>query len=286
MNGFLDWREIELQNDWGLREKSDAMAMRWDEGAQMWDDRWKNEAEFTKLQADALDLSADDTVLDVGCGTGPLTVYIAPRVKKVIAFDFGKAMLKKLMDNCREKGISNVECLQGNWYEMEPGRDIPICDVAITRWSPAHGDILKFSRCARKWCWSVSTCEPHFTKNGHQQAGQYWCRSTEDESLNTTPRPCGRKYGLNVHFNLLYDHGANPSIKYLVDEKETIAASKEELLGVILGKQPSYAGVTKAMQNAERMVLQNVEQLDDGTWRHYRKHTVAIMGWNPHELIY
>ena len=54
MNGWLDWGEIERSNDWGLREKSDAMGARWDAGADMWDARWKADLAFTKRQADAL----------------------------------------------------------------------------------------------------------------------------------------------------------------------------------------------------------------------------------------
>ena len=285
MNGFLDWREIELQNDWGVREKSDAMGQRWDDGAAMWDERWKRDAAFTKRQADALAFEADDTVLDVGCGTGPLAVHVAPRVKKLVAFDFGEHMLETLRSNCRERGIANVETLRGNWYDMEPGREIPMCDVAITRWSPAQGDILKFSRCARRWCWSVSSVEPKFAEGGAQQPGAYWCRSTVDESLNTTPRPCARKYGFNVHFNLLYDHGANPQVNYLVDEVRTEAPTKEELVEKVLGK-PSADIPEQAREGVLAMVGRDIAQVDSGLWVHERKHTIAIMGWDPNEIIY
>ena len=285
MNGFLDWREIELQNDWGVREKSDAMGQRWDDGAAMWDERWKRDQAFTKRQADALAFEPDDTVLDIGCGTGPLTVHVAPRVKRMVAFDFGQRMLERLRANCAERGIDNVETLQGNWYDMEPGTGLPICDVAITRWSPAQGDILKFSRCARRWCWSVSSVESKFAEGGAQPAGMYWCRSTVDESLNMTPRPCARKYGLNVHFNLLYDHGANPTVSYLVDEKRTEAATREELLEEVLGKPPADLP-DGAREGALAMIGRDISQTDDGLWVHHRKHTIAIMGWDPNEIVY
>lgn len=272
MNGWLDWREIEKQNDWGLREQSDAMGDRWDADAAMWDERWKHEPEFTKRQADALAfLRENDTVLDVCCGTGPLTVHVAPRVKKVIALDHGAHMLELLRANCAERGIGNVETLQGNWYEMEPGREIPICDVAITRWSPALGDILRFSRCASRYCYAIETCELEFADGGFQDTG-FWCRSTVDEGLNTTPRPCGRKYGFNVHFNLLYDHGANPTVNYVANEERTVAASKEELLRIVVGPPA--------------LVENDIHQEEDGSWVHCRKHVIAIMGWDPNEIKY
>ena len=166
MNGWMDWRAIEMQNDWGVREKTDAMGEMWNKDAGMWDIRWKNEEEFTRRQADALDLLPTDTVLDIGCGTGPLTMHIAPRVKKIIAQDYGSAMLELVRKNAVERRLDNVETLQGNWHDMEPGRDMPICDVAVARWSPAQGNILKMSRCARRYCYSLSTCSPSFAQNG------------------------------------------------------------------------------------------------------------------------
>lgn len=286
MNGFLDWREIEKQNDWGLREQSDAMAEMWNEGSQLWDERWKSESDFTKRQADALVISPEKSVLDVGCGTGPLTVYIAPRVKKIIAFDGGHNMLARLARNCEEAHITNVECLCGNWYTMEPGKDIPVCDVAITRWSPAQGDILKFSKCAKEYCWSLSTCEPEFAEGGFQPGSHFWCRSTTDDALNTTPRPCGRKFGLNVHFNLLYDHGANPTLNYVIDEKESFASTKDELVEKVLGGEMLEHIKQTGDYRALDMIGRDITQEEDGTWRHYRKQIIAVMGWDPREICY
>lgn len=286
MNGWLDWGEIERSNDWGLREKSDAMGARWDAGADMWDARWKADLAFTKRQADALDLLLTDTVIDLCCGAGPLTINVAPRVKRVIAQDFGEKMLDHVRENCAERGIDNVETLQGDWYDMEPGSDLPVCDVAITRWSPAQGDILKMSRCARRYCHSLTTCEPRFAENGFVTGG-YWCRSTVDERQNTTPRPCGRKNGFNVHFNLLYDHGANPTVRYVTDEKRREAVTHDALLEKLLGDMPApekEAVSSDALEAARAFLERDITQRDDGTWVHLRRWTIAILGWNPNEI--
>lgn len=285
MNGFLDWRQIELQNDWGVREKTDAMGEMWDRGASMWDARWKGEEEFTRRQAAAFDLLPGDTVLDVGCGTGPLTMNVAPRVKRVVAMDYGRDMLALLRDNARARGLDNVETLQGNWYTMEPGEQIPVCDVAITRWSPAHGDILKFSRCAARWCYSIESVTPEFEKDGHSTGG-YWCRSTVDESLNTTPRPCGRKYGFNVHFNLLYDHGANPTVNYVSDERVETAATLEELAAKVFGAAQPPNGAAGAARDPHGLFARCTTRNGDGSYTFRRRHTVAVMGWDPNEVAY
>ncbi len=223
-------------------------------------------------------------VLGIGCGTGPLALHIAPRVKKLIAFDYGTRMLEKLRENAKAAGIGNIETLQGSWYDLEPGEGIPLCDVAITRWSPAQGDILKFSRCARRWCWSISSVELKFSEGGFQSPGSYWCRSTIDESLNTTPRPCGRKFGLNVHFNLLYDHGANPSINYLTDVRRMGADTFDNLVEKVLGK-PADDRTEDHILQMRGMVERDAHRLADGTWEYVRTHMIAIMGWDPNEVV-
>lgn len=298
MNGFLDWRAIELQSDWGLREKTDAMGDMWDAGADMWDSRWKEDEAFTRRQADALAFEPDDVVLDLGCGTGPLALHVAPRVQKVIAQDYGQHMLAHLQENARERGIDNIDVLQGNWHTMEPGRDLPICDVAITRWSPAQGDILKMSRCARRWCYSLSSCALTFEPGGAANTG-FWCRTVDDEEANHSPRPCARKYGVNIHFNLLYDHGANPTISYVRDHRHLEAPTREGLVAQLrppqgakgapgqggprhLPTQTVPHGVTDGLPP---WIERNVSQDSDGTWHYNEDVIMTILGWDPNEVV-
>lgn len=289
MNGWLNWREIEQQNDWGSREQTDAMGDMWNKDTMNWDARWKKEEAFTKAQAAALDLLPSDSVLDIGCGTGPLAINIAPRVRKVIAQDYGIDMLRVLMENAMDRGLRNVETLRGNWHTMEPGRDLPICDVAIARWSPAQGNILKMSRCATRFCYSIMTCANLFEEDGFSHGG-FWCRSTTDDSLNRSPRPCSRKYGFNVHFNLLYDHGANPSISYVSNNQTINAPTKKELVAIIAEKFIRQKANIATGNNQEPKLPSSMERSiflnKDGSWYYEWTSRLAILGWNPNELVY
>lgn len=222
---------------------------------------------------------------------------VAPRVKRLIAQDVGEDMLALVRKNAAERGIANIETLRGNWHAMEPGKDLPVCDVAITRWSPAQGDILKMSRCATRKCYSLSTCAPRFQSENERSEG-WWCRSTVDESLNTTPRPCARKYGFNVHFNLLYDHGANPTIQYVIDERRVTAPTKDALLEKLMdglcGPRKDACEAQHAARDGRRAADRgklaarlepDIRQTDSLEWEYVRRASIAVLGWDPREVV-
>ena len=48
-----------------------------------------------------------DEVLECACGTGAMSVYIAPKCKKLIATDYSAGMLKKAKKKCAKYGNVN-----------------------------------------------------------------------------------------------------------------------------------------------------------------------------------
>lgn len=276
MAGWLNWHEIERNNDWGVRSRNDATAALWNDAAEQWEKRAQREEDFSRRQIEALKLSPNDTVLDICCGTGPLTVWLAQRVKSVTAFDYGEAMLDYVRRKAEQRGLDNVACIQGNWYSMEPGVDFPQADIAVTRHSPAQGDILKFSRCARKYCYSLWNCAPYSQPGQAARHTGRWIRSDKEEN-NFGPRPDGRLYGYNVHFNLLYDMGANPTLRYVTDTTEYIRDSREELYAAVTN------GRTPEPELAE-LLDSRITQLEDGRLRYRMVSKISILGWDPGEL--
>lgn len=57
------------------------------------------------------DLSAADTVLEIGPGLGVLTQVLAAKVRKVVAIETDKGMCKFLRKNLEQNSISNVDVL-------------------------------------------------------------------------------------------------------------------------------------------------------------------------------
>ena len=64
-------------------------------------------------------LKKEFSVLEIGAGTGRFTLEIAPYVKKVVAVDISENMLGKLSEKLREKNISNVTLINGNFLRVD-----------------------------------------------------------------------------------------------------------------------------------------------------------------------
>ena len=274
---WLDWRELEKHNDWGVRDKDDAAAALWNDGAEQWEKRSAGEVGFAQKQVDALErITGETTVLDVCCGTGPLTLPLAKKARQVTAFDFNEKMLDFVRRKAAEAGADNIDYLRGNFNTIVPGEDFQPAEIAVTRHSPAQGNILKFSRFATKYCYSLAlAADPRddFPLPGRKGSGR-WLRSA-DESRNTSPRPDGRKYGLNIHFNLLYEAGANPEVKYVTDVRKLTAPTKEALAEAIF----PVSGDTEILRWVER----HARPAPEG-WELLRPQTMAVIGWDPSEI--
>lgn len=62
----------------------------------------------------AVQLTPDDTVLEIGPGTGILTRALAPRVKKVIAVEKDEQLAAALETTLQKEGIENLEIVSGD----------------------------------------------------------------------------------------------------------------------------------------------------------------------------
>jgi len=83
--------------------------------------------EFLKLMR----LAPELTVLDMGCGGGALAVPLAGKVKKVTAVDFSPNMLAIVGNICRERNITNIETILGEWDSDWASLGIGKYDIAI-----------------------------------------------------------------------------------------------------------------------------------------------------------
>lgn len=78
-------------------------------------------AEDTFLLAGNLDIKRSDEVLEIGTGTGLITIIAAQRSRKVVATDINKHAIKCTLKNTIANRTYNVELREGNLFEPVEG---------------------------------------------------------------------------------------------------------------------------------------------------------------------
>lgn len=78
-------------------------------------------AEDTFLLAENLDIKRTDEVLEIGTGTGLITVVAAQKSRKVVATDINKHAVECALKNIIANRTYNVELKEGNLFEPVEG---------------------------------------------------------------------------------------------------------------------------------------------------------------------
>lgn len=96
--------------------------------------------EIMAVSLSKLGLRADDTVLEIGCGTGKVSVALAAQVKKVYAVDLRPEAVSLATATARSAGLHNIEFFCGNAREFLKNRQA--FDCALLGGTKNLADIL------------------------------------------------------------------------------------------------------------------------------------------------
>jgi ubiquinone/menaquinone biosynthesis C-methylase UbiE len=103
------------------------MGLSEEEGAKYWDGEArshcmeveKHKERYRTMVKYIIDLTnpkKDDVVMEIGAGTGVVSLWLASKVKKVIAVDFSKEMLRIAKERAIETDVDNVEFVRGTFH--------------------------------------------------------------------------------------------------------------------------------------------------------------------------
>ncbi|MCQ4120955.1 class I SAM-dependent methyltransferase [Rhodococcus tibetensis] len=84
---------------------------------------------------EVLDFLPDDagrhSVLDYGSGTGRLSFALAERYDRVTSADISRSMIALLEERAADRGITNIDTLDLNDRDPEPGHDVAISLITL-----------------------------------------------------------------------------------------------------------------------------------------------------------
>ncbi len=78
---------------------------------------------------------SDDTVLDLGCGTGAIALGLADEAGRVVGRDISEGMMDEARRKAEERGLDNVEFGQGQF--REPNYDDEV-DIVTSNFAMHH----------------------------------------------------------------------------------------------------------------------------------------------------
>jgi hypothetical protein len=183
----------------------------WDRFAVEYDGYARLETEFTRFQIEAMNLSADESLLDIGAGPGRITVPAAKIAGRVTALDASGPMLEVLGRNVCTAGLVNVSRVHMPWEQVVIGEHVQPHDVVIASRSPGMRDLRKLDSAAIKRAYVMLFSGPSL-KEFHDEL--------LDGVLDVPAQRRPMRGSLSGHalvFNQLCDMGIDPNVTFVPD---------------------------------------------------------------------
>lgn len=145
--------EVDWSGFWAekLANKKDK---NWDDAAPGFYRRTKKE-DYNNALFDKLILDENDTVLDVGCGEGSITIPLSRKVKKVIGLDSSPKMLEYLEKRIHENSIENIETvlkpIEDISYDEIGDVDVVVASRSLNGIIPIEETLAELDKIANKY---------------------------------------------------------------------------------------------------------------------------------------
>lgn len=170
--------------------------------------------QFLKL----LNLEGIQTLLDVGCGVGNLSLKLAPKLLKVYSLDYSSRMLELLNENAKKENINNISIINKSWYDS--WNDIPNVDLVIASRSMEVKDMKE----------SLQKLNEKANKRvviSYKVGGSF----VSSDILEVLQKDIIKKPDYIYVLNILYSIGINANVNFVQSEgRKTIYSSKEKFI--------------------------------------------------------
>lgn len=170
--------------------------------------------QFLKL----LNLEKIDTLLDIGCGVGNISLKLAPKLSKIYCLDYSTKMLELLNENAKKQNINNITTINKSWYDSWD--DISNADLVIASRSM---EVKNMKEALAK----LNNKANKKVVISYKVGGSF----VSDEILDVLQKDIIKKPDYIYVLNILYNMGINASLNFVQSEgRGTIYTSKEKFI--------------------------------------------------------
>ena len=127
------WKQAKLKSTWRKLFGDRDTVEYWDRRAASFD-RNTGDGRGDAMAEDLIrrfGIDSGTTVLDIGAGTGRLSLPLARAAGSVTALEPSGGMLDILTSNMETAGLRNIKVIQRNWEDVEVGTDLREHDIVI-----------------------------------------------------------------------------------------------------------------------------------------------------------
>ncbi|MCP4720535.1 MAG: methyltransferase domain-containing protein [Desulfobacteraceae bacterium] len=287
MAGLVDWKLIQEISSQKFQQESPQKADKmWSKAAPMYNFMSGLEEKYTLKQVDEMLLEKTDTVLDIGCGIGRLSVPVAKRVKTVTSIDIAEGMLEYCRNNSKAAGLNNITIKKLDWKAAKVGIDVLPHDVAFASRSVGLRDIEKLNKIARKYVFLLSFAQ--YPSLRHVSLEILNGIRKKEDSEQMPSKTDWRTTGYNVTFNILYDMGIDPMVKVITDGFERTYENREAAyndLRFLIREINSSETLTDEQESIFRKNVDlHLTKKANGKWQFLRETKTYIIGWKTKNL--
>lgn len=216
----------ELANtNWNEEWKRLQIARKRPDDASFWDERSKTYVtqgpnRYVERFLALADIRPHESIFDMGCGTGALSLPLGERGHDVIGADFSPGMLSYLIEEAQEKGLTNIQTKVMSWSDDWESQGVTkdSVDVAIASRSIATADLedslMRLNQVARR--------RVHITiATGSSPR-------VDDVALHELG--ISNEFGKDFvyAFNILVQHDIKPEVSYIESHKQGTFDSFED----------------------------------------------------------
>jgi SAM-dependent methyltransferase len=215
-------------------------------------------------------VSAQDSILDVGAGTGRFTLALAPFARQVLALEPNAAMLGYLREEIKERGVRNVTLTQTRWEDAsaDARADIVICSHVLYPLLNIVPFLQKLDLASEQACYlylratHIDTLTAPLWKHFHGTERQL---------------PPGYIHALDVLYELgIYAQVEVVKAPFALSYPSLQEAEEELLEQLILEDTPRTRGELRALLKAW------LNEQSDQSWRSPQQDMVSAILWWTH----
>ena len=279
MPGIIDWDELWRATHAGGfhhhhgRDGQDLVS-HWDSRARGFNKRVMKNTERAASQVATLGLLPQETVLDVGAGTGRLAIPMARLAKSVTALDQSIGMLQCLEENMAKEGIENIRCIHKSWEDLAE-EEIEPHDVVLSSNSLGvlnlKESLAKMDSLARRAVYIFTFAD----RRRDDGLADFLSRGKNVRRRHSGPAD------YLVIYNLLADMGIYADIKILDWQSSEYYSSLDEAVADL---REMYEIPAEREAELREFLSGKLTQSEKGLGMH-RRHRQAMISWQKGEPV-